>query len=86
MFELSLVHLNVDFVVEVEDFVLFVESKNFNFKESKHAFDSPDKEKINRQRISSVIVFLEIFRLFHDFIKNFFVPFRRVAVFVEQYS
>ena len=37
---------DVDFVVEVEDFVLFVESKNSNFKEAKHAFDPLDSEKI----------------------------------------
>ena len=37
---------DVDFVVEVEDFVLFVESKNSNFKEAKHSFDPLDREKI----------------------------------------
>ena len=37
---------DVDFVVEVEDFVLFVESKNSNFKEAKQALDPLDREKI----------------------------------------
>lgn len=37
---------DVDFVAETEDFVLFVESKNSNFKKAKHVFDPLDTEKI----------------------------------------
>ena len=37
---------DVDFVAEAEDFVLFVESKNSNFKEAKHKFNPNEKEKI----------------------------------------
>lgn len=37
---------DVDFVAEVDDFVLFVESKNSNFKESKNHFDPRDEEKM----------------------------------------
>ena len=37
---------DVDFVAETEDFVLFVESKNSNFKEAKHKFKPHEIEKI----------------------------------------
>ena len=37
---------DVDFVAEAEDFVLFVESKNSNFKEAKHKFKPYETEKI----------------------------------------
>ena len=37
---------DVDFVAETEDFVLFVESKNSNFKEAKNAFNPIDNEKV----------------------------------------
>lgn len=37
---------DVDFVVEAENFMLFVESKNSNFKEAQHEFNPLDKEKI----------------------------------------
>ena len=37
---------DVDFVAETEDFVLFVESKNSNFKEATHKFKPYETEKI----------------------------------------
>ena len=37
---------DVDFVAEDEDFVLFVESKNSNFKEAKNKFKPHEKEKV----------------------------------------
>ena len=37
---------DVDFVAETKDFVLFVESKNSNFKEAKHKFKPHETEKI----------------------------------------
>ncbi len=37
---------DVDFVAETKDFVLFVESKNSNFKEAKHKFNPHETEKI----------------------------------------
>lgn len=37
---------DVDFVAEDEDYVLFVESKNANFKEAAHDFDPLEREKI----------------------------------------
>ena len=37
---------DVDFVAEDEEFVVFVESKNSNFRDTRHTFNPLDKEKI----------------------------------------
>ena len=40
---------------------------------------------ISFSELSLAVILFEIFCLFHNFIKNFFVPFRRISIFIEKH-